>query len=180
MPPRSLGAEPAADEELGDGSRTWAIRHCLAITATTKQSIARPRLDGAAGIIILLHGSSQECRSWLYGNALHDNAMRRRFHSIPCAPPSRSCTNISRNKFCRRLVSARRTARAADNSDSRRRRRAANTRDLFAAHSSLSNGTCSVTVTIRRRIPAVAGLDVTRWRDATFATCRARFITSGI
>src|SRR5437867_134495 len=44
----------------------------------------RTELDGAAGIIIHCYMVHHQGMSLLaYGNALHDNAMRRRFHSGP-------------------------------------------------------------------------------------------------
>jgi len=82
----ALGVEPAAAMKnlrrlanLGDATLLGEYGYYEAIDYSR-----RTELDGAAGIIIHCYMVHHQGMSLLaYGNALHDNAMRRRFHSDP-------------------------------------------------------------------------------------------------
>ena len=82
----ALGVEPAAAMKnlrrlaiMGDSALLGDYGYCEAIDYSR-----RAELDGAAGIIIHCYMVHHQGMSLLaYGNALHDNAMRRRFHSDP-------------------------------------------------------------------------------------------------
>jgi len=82
----ALGVEPAAAMKnlrrlanLGDSTLLGDYGYYEAIDYSR-----RAELDGAAGIIIHCYMVHHQGMSLLaYGNALHDNAMRRRFHSDP-------------------------------------------------------------------------------------------------
>ena len=82
----ALGVEPAAAMKnlrrlaiLGDSALLSDYGYYEAIDYSR-----RTELDGAAGIIIHCYMVHHQGMSLLaYGNALHDNAMRRRFHSDP-------------------------------------------------------------------------------------------------
>ena len=82
----ALGVEPAAAMKnlrrlanLGDSTLLGDYGYYEAIDYSR-----RAELDGGAGIIIHCYMVHHQGMSLLaYGNALHDNAMRRRFHSDP-------------------------------------------------------------------------------------------------
>ena len=109
-----------------------------------------------------------------FDNALHDNVMRKRFHSDPRIRASEALLHehIPERRF-RRPPARRAKSGPAASRDSDRRRRGgpANTPDTVTPRTQLlSNGTCSVMVTnsgggyLRWR-----DLDITRWRADT--TC---------
>src|SRR5207244_12274222 len=87
----ALGVEPAAAiknlrrlANLGDSALLADYGYYEAIAYSR-----RTERDGAAGIIIHCYMVHHQGMSLLaYGNALHDNAMRRRFRSDPPFLPS--------------------------------------------------------------------------------------------
>ncbi|MFL6506180.1 MAG: glucoamylase family protein, partial [Candidatus Udaeobacter sp.] len=148
----------------------------------------RTELDGASGIIIRCYMVHHQGMSLLaYGNALHDNAMRRRFHSDPRVRatepllhehiPEQILPTTGEGHEERPVRQTIATAGAAA---------VAQTPEIASPRVHLlSNGTCSVTVT-----NSGAGylrwldLDVTRWRadatcDAFGLFCYIRDLESG-
>src|SRR5437867_3271491 len=148
----------------------------------------RTELDGAAGIIIHCYMVHHQGMSLLaYGNALHDNAMRRRFHSDPriraTEPllhehiPEQILPTIGEAHEERPVRQTIATTGAST---------VAQTPDIASPRTHLlSNGTCSVTMTNSGGgYLRWLDLDVTRWRadatcDVSGSFCYIRDLESG-
>ena len=104
----ALGVEPAAAMKNLRRLAFWTTQHCSANTATTKRSIIRDARNSTArreSSSTVTWFITRECRSWLMATPYMTTRCGGGFIPIPVfAPPSRSYTNISRNKFCRRPV----------------------------------------------------------------------------
>ncbi|PYK46844.1 MAG: hypothetical protein DME53_01300, partial [Verrucomicrobia bacterium] len=148
----------------------------------------RTELDGAAGIIIHCYMVHHQGMSLLaYGNALHDNAMRRRFHSDPRI---RATEPLLHEHIPEQILPT--TGEAHEERPVRQTiattgaPAVAQTPDIASPRTHLlSNGTCSVTVTNSGGgYLRWLDLDVTRWRadatcDVSGAFCYIRDLVSG-
>src|SRR5881398_2214241 len=186
----ALGVEPAAAMKnlrrlanLGDSALLGDYGYYEAIDYSR-----RAELDGAAGIIIHCYMVHHQGMSLLaYDNALHDNAMRRRFHSDPRI---RATEPLLQEHIPEQILPT--TGEAHEERPVRQTiatvgaPAVAQIPDIASPRTHLlSNGTCSVTVTnsgggYLRWLE----LDVTRWRaDATCDTsgpvCYIRDLESG-
>ncbi|PYI59021.1 MAG: hypothetical protein DMC60_11410, partial [Verrucomicrobia bacterium] len=148
----------------------------------------RTELDGAAGIIIHCYMVHHQGMSLLaYGNALHDNAMRRRFHSDPRIRATEPLLHEHIPEQILPTIGEAHEERPV-------RQTIATTGAPFVAQTPdiasprthlLSNGTCSVTVTNSGGgYLRWLDLDVTRWRadatcDVSGAFCYIRDLVSG-
>src|SRR5213592_2571002 len=170
----ALGVEPAAAMK---NLRRLAILYDSALLADYGYYEAidysrRAELDGAAGIIIHCYMVHHQGMSLLaYGNALHDNAMRRRFHSDPRI---RATEPLLHEHIPEQILPT--TGEAHEERPVRQTiatvgaPAVAQTPDIASPRTHLlSNGTCSVTVTNSGGgYLRWLDLDVTRWRaDAT-------------
>ncbi len=170
----ALSVEPAAAMKnlrrlaiLGDSALLGDYGYYEAIDYSR-----RTELDGAAGIIIHCYMVHHQGMSLLaYGNALHDNAMRRRFHSDPRI---RATEPLLHEHIPEQILPT--TGEAHEERPVRQTIAAvgapavAQTPDVASPRTHLlSNGTCSVTVTNSGGgYLRWLDLDVTRWRaDAT-------------
>ena len=172
----ALGVEPAAAMKnlrrlanMGDSTLLGDYGYYEAIDYSR-----RTELDGAAGIIIHCYMVHHQGMSLLaYGNALHDNAMRRRFHSDPRI---RATEPLLHEHIPEQILPT--TGEAHEERPVRQTiatvgaaARGANTRDRFAAHSSpLQRNLLRYGDQLRRRLPALAGLG----RDALARRCDLR------
>src|SRR5437868_4925381 len=148
----------------------------------------RTELDGATGIIIHCYMVHHQGMSLLaYDNALHDNAMRRRFHSDPRI---RATEPLLHEHIPEQILPT--TGEAHEERPVRQTiatvgaPAAAQTPDIASPRTHLlSNGTCSVTVTNSGGgYLRWLDLDVTRWRadatcDVSGAFCYIRDLESG-
>jgi cellobiose phosphorylase len=170
----ALGVEPAAAMKnlrrlanLGDSTLLGEYGYYEAIDYSR-----RTELDGAAGIIIRCYMVHHQGMSLLaYGNALHDNAMRRRFHSDPRI---RATEPLLHEHIPEQILPT-----TGEGHEERPVRQTIATVGAAAVVQTpeissprihlLSNGTCSVTVTNSGGgYLRWLDLDVTRWRaDAT-------------
>ncbi|PYK20256.1 MAG: protein ndvB [Verrucomicrobia bacterium] len=148
----------------------------------------RTELDGAAGIIIHCYMVHHQGMSLLaYGNALHDNAMRRRFHSDPRIRATEPLLHEHIPEQILPTIGEAHEERPV-------RQTIATTGAPFVAQTPdiasprthlLSNGTCSITVTNSGGgYLRWLDLDVTRWRadatcDVSGAFCYIRDLVSG-
>jgi cellobiose phosphorylase len=148
----------------------------------------RAELDGAAGIIIHCYMVHHQGMSLLaYGNALHDNAMRKRFHSDPRI---RATEPLLHEHIPEQILPT-----TGEGHEERPVRQTIATVGAPAAVQTpeiasprihlLSNGTCSVTVTNSGGgYLRWLDLDVTRWRadatcDVSGMFCYIRDLESG-
>jgi len=186
----ALGVEPAAAMKnlrrlanLGDSALLGDYGYYEAIDYSR-----RAELDGAAGIIIHCYMVHHQGMSLLaYDNALHDNAMRRRFHSDPRI---RATEPLLHEHIPEQILPT--TGEAHEERPVRQTiatvgaPAVAQTPDITSPRTHLlSNGTCSVTVTnsgggYLRWLE----LDVTRWRadatcDMSGSFCYIRDLESG-
>src|SRR5437868_5087208 len=148
----------------------------------------RTELDGATGIIIHCYRVHHQGMSLLaYDNALHDNAMRRRFHSDPRI---RATEPLLHEHIPEQILPT--TGEAHEERPVRQTiattgaPAVAQTPDIASPRTHLlSNGTCSVTVTNSGGgYLRWLDLDVTRWRadatcDVSGAFCYIRDLESG-
>ncbi len=148
----------------------------------------RTELDGAAGIIIRCYMVHHQGMSLLaYGNALHDNAMRRRFHSDPRI---RATEPLLHEHIPEQILPT--TGEAHEERPVRQTiatvgaAAVAQTPEIASPRIHLlSNGTCSVTVTNSGGgYLRWLDLDVTRWRadatcDVSGLFCYIRDLESG-
>src|SRR5437667_1045339 len=186
----ALGVEPAAAiknlrrlANLGDSALLADYGYYEAIDYSR-----RTELDGAAGIIIHCYMVHHQGMSLLaYGNALHDNAMRRRFHSDPRI---RATEPLLHEHIPEQILPT--TGEAHEERPVRQTIATvgapalAQTPDIASPRTHLlSNGTCSVTVTNSGGgYLRWLDLDVTRWRadatcDVSGAFCYIRDLVSG-
>src|SRR6059058_3008124 len=186
----ALGVEPAAAAKnlrrlanLGDSALLGDYGYYEAIDYSR-----RAELDGAAGIIIHCYMVHHQGMSLLaYDNALHDNAMRRRFHSDPRI---RATEPLLHEHIPEQILPT--TGEAHEERPVRQTiatvgaPAVALTPDITSPRTHLlSNGTCSITVTnsgggYLRWLE----LDVTRWRadatcDMSGSFCYIRDLESG-
>ena len=186
----ALGVEPAAAMKnlrrlaiLGDSSLLGDYGYYEAIDYSR-----RTELDGAAGIIIHCYMVHHQGMSLLaYDNALHDNAMRRRFHSDPRV---RTTEPLLHEHIPERVLPT-----TGEGHEERPVRQTVPTVGVPALTQApdfasprihlLSNGACSVTVTNSGGgYLRWLDLDVTRWRadatcDASGPFCYIRDLESG-
>src|SRR5437867_249714 len=148
----------------------------------------RTELDGAAGIIIHCYMVHHQGMSLLaYGNALHDNAMRRRFHSDPRI---RATEPLLHEHIPEQILPT--TGEAHEERPVRQTiatvgaAAVAQTPEISSPRIHLlSNGTCSVSVTNSGGgYLRWLDLDVTRWRadatrDVSGSFCYIRDLESG-
>ncbi|PYI62181.1 MAG: hypothetical protein DMC60_03170 [Verrucomicrobia bacterium] len=186
----ALGVEPAAAiknlrrlANLGDSALLADYGYYEAIDYSR-----RTELDGAAGIIIHCYMVHHQGMSLLaYGNALHDNAMRRRFHSDPRI---RATEPLLHEHIPEQILPT--TGEAHEERPVRQTIATvgapalAQTPDIASPRTHLlSNGTCSVTVTNSGGgYLRWLDLDVTRWRadatcDVSGSFCYIRDLESG-
>src|SRR5207249_4673705 len=186
----ALGVEPAAAiknlrrlANLGDSALLADYGYYEAIDYSR-----RTELDGAAGIIIHCYMVHHQGMSLLaYGNALHDNAMRRRFHSDPRI---RATEPLLHEHIPEQILPT--TGEAHEERPVRQTiattgaPAVAQTPDIASPRTHLlSNGTCSVTVTNSGGgYLRWLDLDVTRWRadatrDVSGSFCYIRDLVSG-
>ncbi len=186
----ALGVEPAAAMKnlrrlasLGDSALLGDYGYYEAIDYSR-----RTELDGAAGIIIHCYMVHHQGMSLLaYDNALHDNAMRRRFHSDPRV---RATEPLLHEHIPEQILPT--TGEAHEERPVRQTIPTAGVPVLtqtpdFASPriGLLSNGTCSLTVTNSGGgYLRWLDLDVTRWRadatcDASGPFCYIRDLESG-
>src|SRR5881394_741604 len=148
----------------------------------------RAELDGAEGIIIHCYMVHHQGMSLLaYGNALHDNAMRRRFHSDPRIGATEPLLHEHIPEQILPTIGEAHEERPV-------RQTIATTGAPFVAQTPdiasprthlLSNGTCSITVTNSGGgYLRWLDLDVTRWRadatcDVSGSFCYIRDLESG-
>src|SRR5437764_2291216 len=186
----ALGVEPAAAVKnlrklatLGDSALLGDYGYYEAIDYSR-----RTEPGGAAGIIIHCYMVHHQGMSLLaYGNALHDNAMRRRFHSDPRI---RATEPLLHEHIPEQILP---TIGEAHEERPVRQTIAttgapvvAQTPDIASPRTHLlSNGTCSITVTNSGGgYLRWLDLDVTRWRadatcDVSGAFCYIRDLVSG-
>jgi cyclic beta-1,2-glucan synthetase len=186
----ALGVEPAAAiknlrrlANLGDSALLADYGYYEAIDYSR-----RTELDGAAGIIIHCYMVHHQGMSLLaYNNALHDNAMRRRFHSDPRI---RATEPLLHEHIPEQILPT--TGEAHEERPVRQTiatlgaPAVAQTPDIASPRTHLlSNGTCSVTVTNSGGgYLRWLDLDVTRWRadatcDVSGPFCYIRDLESG-
>src|SRR5213596_3104546 len=186
----ALGVEPAAAiknlrrlANLGDSALLADYGYYEAIDYSR-----RTELDGAAGIIIHCYMVHHQGMSLLaYGNALHDNAMRRRFHSDPRI---RATEPLLHEHIPEQILPT--TGEAHEERPVRQTIAAVGapvvtqTSDVASPRTHLlSNGTCSVTVTNSGGgYLRWLDLDLTRWRvdatcDMSGSFCYIRDLESG-
>ena len=186
----ALGVEPAAAMKnlrrlanLGDSTLLGDYGYYEAIDYSR-----RTELDGAAGIIIHCYMVHHQGMSLLaYGNALHDNAMRRRFHSDPRI---RATEPLLHEHIPEQILPT--TGEAHEERPVRQTIATvgapvvAQAPDVASPRIHLlSNGTCSVTVTNSGGgYLRWLDLDVTRWRadatcDVSGLFCYIRDLESG-
>src|SRR5512132_3267523 len=186
----ALGVEPAAAMKnlrrlanLGDSTLLGDYGYYEAIDYSR-----RAELDGAAGIIIHCYMVHHQGMSLLaYGNALHDNAMRRRFHSDPRI---RATEPLLHEHIPEQILPT--TGEAHEERPVRQTiamvgaAAVAQTPEISSPRIHLlSNGTCSVTVTNSGGgYLRWLDLDVTRWRadatcDVSGLFCYIRDLESG-
>src|SRR6266446_6812762 len=148
----------------------------------------RTELDGAAGIIIHCYMVHHQGMSLLaYDNALHDNAMRRRFHSDPRI---RATEPLLHEHIPEQILPT--TGEAHEERPVRQTiatagaPAVAQTPEIASPRTHLlSNGTCSITVTNSGGgYLRWLDLDITRWRadatcDVSGAFCYIRDLVSG-
>jgi cyclic beta-1,2-glucan glucanotransferase len=186
----ALGVEPAAAiknlrrlANLGDSALLADYGYYEAIDYSR-----RTESDGAAGIIIHCYMVHHQGMSLLaYGNALHDNAMRRRFHSDPRI---RATEPLLHEHIPEQILPT--TGEAHEERPVRQTiatvgaAAVAQTPEISSPRIHLlSNGTCSVTVTNSGGgYLRWLDLDVTRWRadatcDVSGPFCYIRDLESG-
>jgi cyclic beta-1,2-glucan synthetase len=186
----ALGVEPAAAiknlrrlANLGDSALLSNYGYYEAIDYSR-----RTELDGAGGIIIHCYMVHHQGMSLLaYDNALHDNAMRRRFHSDPRI---RATEPLLHEHIPEQILPT--TGEAHEERPVRQTiattgvPAVAQTPDIASPRTHLlSNGTCSVTVTNSGGgYLRWLDLDVTRWRadatcDVSGSFCYIRDLESG-
>src|SRR2546429_1073796 len=170
----ALGVEPAAAiknlrrlANLGDSALLADYGYYEAIDYSR-----RTELDGAAGIIIHCYMVHHQGMSLLaYNNALHDNAMRRRFHSDPLIRPTEPLLHEHIPEQILPTIGEAHEERPVRQTIATVGAPAvAQTPDIASPRTHLlSNGTCSVTMTNSGGgYLRWLDLDVTRWRaDAT-------------
>ena len=186
----ALGVEPAAAMKnlrrlanLGDSTLLGDYGYYEAIDYSP-----RAELDGAAGIIIHCYMVHHQGMSLLaYGNALHDNAIRKRFHSDPRI---RATEPLLHEHIPEQILPT--TGEAHEERPVRQTiamvgaAAVVQTPEIASPRIHLlSNGTCSVTVTNSGGgYLRWLDLDVTRWRadatcDVSGSFCYIRDLESG-